>query len=149
MIRAYVKADEQATALVWLRSGLDEYQYLPRFQALTATLAQQIFREVIAATCRIWVDEEARQIRGFIALQDAYIDRLYVDPAHQNQGVGLSLLNLAKELQPTGLSLHTHQANVRARAFYEHADFIIHQFGISPEPECMPDVEYRWLGTKC
>jgi hypothetical protein len=46
-------------AQVWLRSGLDEYQYLPQFQALTPTLARQIFREVIAASCRIWVDEKA------------------------------------------------------------------------------------------
>ena len=67
-------------AEVWLRSGLDEYQYLPQFQALTSTLARQIFREVIAASCRIWVDEKADQIRGVVALQDSYIDPVHQDP---------------------------------------------------------------------
>jgi len=81
---------------------------------------------------------------GYLAMQDAYIDRLYVDPMEQRRGWGSRLIELAKRMHPMGLRLHTHQANHPARAFYERHGFRAVRFGVSPPPESAPDVEYAW-----
>jgi len=146
VIRLYQPADLNAAARVWFDAGIKAYPYLPDFQALTSIKANQVFADVIAPQNKIWVYEHLDKICGFIALQDSYIDRLYVDPDHQGKGIGSALLDHAKNICPAHLSLHTHQANHAARAFYEQAGFTVHKLGISPAPESVPDVEYRWAG---
>ena len=79
-----------------------------------------------------------------MAMDNNVIDRLYIDTAFQCTGIGSSLINFAKELYPNGLTLKTHQQNMRARTFYEKRGFRSVAFGISPPPESMPDVEYHW-----
>ena len=92
----------------------------------------------------LWVAEERGQLLGYLARKDSYIDRLYVKPSAQRRGVGLALLKKARELSPTGLELHTHQENAKARRFYEKHGFRAVRFGVSPPPESAPDVEYHW-----
>ncbi|MEO1085108.1 MAG: GNAT family N-acetyltransferase [Acidobacteriota bacterium] len=144
MIRRFEFHDRTATARVWHRSGGDEYDYLPMFQALDEKSALELFETLIVKTCDVWVYETGSEIRGFLAMKNSYIDRLYVDPAHQRSGIGSALLGQAKALSPTGLQLHTHQRNERARRFYEKSGFVAVKFGLSPLPESLPDVEYHW-----
>ena len=106
--------------------------------------SRRIFREHIASRCQIWVAERNGDVVGFVAICGSYIDRMYVNPIDQGCGVGTALLEKARELSPAGLELHTHRANLRARAFYEKHGFLPVRFGISPPPENEPDVEYRW-----
>ena len=114
------------------------------FQELDEAKAIQIFRDVIVKNCDVWVYETAGTICGYLAMKGSYIDRLYVDPAHQRSGIGTELIRHAKALFPQGLELHTHQQNHRARAFYEKLGFLPVKFGVSPPPEALPDVEYHW-----
>jgi ribosomal protein S18 acetylase RimI-like enzyme len=72
------------------------------------------------------------------------MDRLYVDPAYHRQGIGSALLAKARQLLPKHIWLYTHVANKMARSFYEKHGFVAEKFGISPEPESEPDVEYHW-----
>jgi ribosomal protein S18 acetylase RimI-like enzyme len=143
-IRAYLPGDEEAVAGVWHRAGKLAYPYLPRWQELTLEKAREVFREIIAGNCRIWVITAGGRVVGYLAMQDAYIDRLYVDPMEQRRGWGSRLIELAKRMHPKGLRLHTHQANHPARAFYERHGFRAVRFGVSPPPESAPDVEYAW-----
>ena len=57
---------------------------------------------------------------------------------------------LAFELvkSPEGLTLSTYQRNERARAFYERRGFRAVRYGVSPPPECEPDVEYAWASSE-
>ncbi len=144
MIREFESKDTISTAQVWYRSGKDEYEYLPMFQALDEEGALEVFKAIIVRNCEICVHEAEHEICGFLAMKDSYIDRLYVDPAHQRAGVGTALLRHAMKLSPGGLQLHTHQQNHRARKFYEKFGFVAVKFGISPPPESVPDVEYHW-----
>ena len=144
MIRPLRTTEIDEIALIWYRAGLDEYDYLPRFQALGELEALNIFRNVILPENQLWVEENNAATRGFLALNNSYIDRLYVDPSHQRTGVGSRLLDHAKTIFPDGLQLHTHQQNVRARNFYEKHGFVAVKFGVSPAPESVPDVEYHW-----
>lgn len=144
MIRKFEPADTISTAQVWYRSGKNEYTYLPMFQALDEDEALTVFKSLILQHCEIWVYESQSEICGFLAMQDSYIDRLYVDPTQQRKGVGVALLKHAMQLSPDGLQLHTHQQNHRARKFYEKYGFVAVKFGLSPAPESVPDVEYHW-----
>ena len=144
MIRAYTPQDAEATSAVWLRAGREEYVYLPTFQALNEASALKVFRQMIVPPNDIYVFTLDGLIAGFLAIQGSYIDRLYVDPPHQRRGIGVALLKHAMELSPAGLELHTHQQNRKARDFYEKFGFFPVKFGVSPEPESAPDVEYHW-----
>lgn len=144
MIRNFKTSDEARTADIWLKAGLDEYSYLPQFQRLDEVKALKVFHEIITLKSEIWLEVNELNIKGFIAIQGSYVDRLYVDPAFQRQGVGTALIQFAKETHPTGLELRTHQQNKRACEFYEKLGFEAVKYGISPPPESVPDVEYHW-----
>ena len=155
-IRPYQNDDEAAAAAVWYRSGHEEYDYLPLFQALRPEEARRVFAEVIVPGAELWVattggeggtqagEPRAEEVIGFLALRGSYVDRLYVDPSSQRLGVGGRLLAVACQRSPGGLELHTHQQNTRARDFYEKHGFQAVAFGLSPAPESVPDVEYHW-----
>lgn len=104
----------------------------------------RIFRDHIASRCEIWVAQRGQRLLGFLAIRGSYIDRMYVRPGAQRRGVGTALLEKAQALSPAGLELHTHQANRRARDFYEKHGLRAIRFGVSPPPESEPDVEYWW-----
>ena len=113
-------------------------------RGVTLDDSRRIFRENIASCCQIWVVERRGEVVGFLAIRGSYIDRMYVKPSAQRSGVGTMLLEKARKLSPAGVELHTHQANRRARGFYEEHGFRAVRFGMSPPPENEPDVEYRW-----
>ncbi|MDZ4718307.1 MAG: GNAT family N-acetyltransferase [Roseiflexaceae bacterium] len=144
LIRPYKPTDESAVVAVWHRSSQAVYTFLPNWEAFTLDVAQEVFHEVIVPRCDIWVVCDDQQIVAFLALNNSYIDRLYVDPSAQRQRWGSRLLAHAKSLHPGGLELHTHQQNHGARALYERHGFVAVQYGISPPPESAPDVEYHW-----
>jgi GNAT superfamily N-acetyltransferase len=143
-IRPFHDADEAEVVGVWHRSGVAAYTYLPTWQALTLEKAQVVFHSVIRTHCAIWVARLDERVVAYLAMQGTYLDRLYVDPPEWRTGWGSELVNFAKQLSPHGLELHTHQANVAARALYERHGFHAVKFGISPPPESAPDVEYQW-----
>ena len=144
MIRPFDRSVEPRVAEIWLKAGLEEYTYLPGFQALDEKKALKVFHEIIAQKCDIWLEADNERIHGFMALQGSYIDRLYIDPVFQRQGIGTSLIQYAREKNPDGLELCTHQQNSRACSFYEKLGFRAVKYGVSPPPESIPDVEYHW-----
>jgi ribosomal protein S18 acetylase RimI-like enzyme len=143
-IRPFQDADEAAVVGVWHRSGVAAFTYLPTWQALTLETAQCIFHNIIRAQGAIWVATLDERIVAYLAMKGTYIDRLCVDPPEWRKGWGTQLIIFAKQLSPSGLELHTHQANFAARALYERHGFQAVKFGISPPPESAPDVEYHW-----
>lgn len=105
----------------------------------TAEEDRAYFQNVIAAKNEIWLAEAAGRLVGFLAGTDGYVDRLYVAVDRQRQGIGTSLLALAKEQWPTGLRLHTHQKNVEACHFYEKEGFeVARQGGSVPHRRANP-----------
>ncbi len=92
----------------------------------------------------IWGAFDGDVLIGHLALEPGWIEHLYVDPARHKQGVGRSLLDLAKHEQDD-LQLWTYQANARARRMYEAAGFVAEEYGFDPEHEDrVPNVRYRW-----
>jgi len=143
-LRRLADADIPAVIQLWHDTKRATYTFLATERGRTLAQDDDVFRAHILARCEIWLALEAGQLLGFLALAERYLDRLYVAPSAQRAGVGHALFAKACELSPDGFGLHTHVQNRAARAFYEKQGCTVVRFGISPAPECAPDVEYHW-----
>ena len=138
------EAEADAVAEVWHSAGREAYTFIDTWKRYSLEQARKGFRESIAAQCDVWVAEIDGVIVGYMALNGSYLDRLYVSPSRQREGIGTSLLRQAMKLSPSGLELHTHQKNAHACAFYRKNQFVAVAHGVSPPPESEPDVEFHW-----
>jgi len=129
---------------LWHATSADTYGFIGIERDRTFEDRRGYFTNHIAPRCDLWVADAQGLLAGFLAVQGSYVDRLYVHPDRQRQGVGAALLARARELSPEGLELHTHQRNEKACAFYEKHGFLAVRYGLSPPPENEPDVEYHW-----
>lgn len=79
---------------------------------------QAWFRELLEGDRETWVAERDGALVGYLVLDPAWLDSLYVRPDLTGQGIGSALFDLAKSLRPGGFSLWVFESNVRAREFY-------------------------------
>jgi GNAT superfamily N-acetyltransferase len=136
--------DLERVVEVWERARWDAQPWLEGRMGYDHASSLWFFREVVLPECEVWVATLGGWIVGLLAIRDAFVDRLYVEPSEQRCGVGTALLDRARERMPGGFRLYTHQRNTGARAFYEREGLHAIAFGVSPPPECEPDVEYAW-----
>lgn len=143
-IREYRPQDFDQVTILW---RLAREKSIPEFQRRKGYFFyedREYFREKILRRDKVWVAEAEGRLVAFMAMENDFIDQLYVHPDHWRQGVGEALLNFAKSQYPEHLWLYTLQVNVTARAFYEKHGFIAEKFGFSDPPENEPDVQYHW-----
>jgi GNAT superfamily N-acetyltransferase len=102
----------------------------------------------------VWVAEEDGRLLGFLGIEHStnlgapVLEKLYVEPAEQNRGIGSALLDKAKELRPDELYLWVFQKN-RARALYERHGFeLVSLTDGSDNMEREPDALYRWASPR-
>jgi GNAT superfamily N-acetyltransferase len=101
----------------------------------------------------VWVAEDDGRLLGFLGIEHStnlgapVLEKLYVEPAEQNRGVGSALLDKAKELRPDELYLWVFQKNP-ARRLYERHDFeLVKLTDGADNMEREPDALYRWNGS--
>jgi GNAT superfamily N-acetyltransferase len=146
-IRRMLPQEIEEVVRMWRRSRDAEQPWLEARMSHSAADDLGFFRDVLAPKCEVWLAVADGAVLGLVALQAGFIEQLYVEPSVQRRGVGRALLEQAKALSPSGLELYTHQRNRRARVFYERFGFRLVVFGVSPSPECEPDVRYAWSPT--
>ena len=144
IIRPYRAADFDPVTVLWRISRERSLPELQRVKGHFFFEDRDYFQKYVLANNRVWVATQGGKRLAFMAMNDSFVDQLYVDPAHWRQGIGLRLLSLAKRLSPEHVWLYTLQVNATARAFYEKQEFVAEKFGISPPPESEPDIEYHW-----
>ncbi len=144
MIRLYREDDFEPVTQLWFDAMNIAMPGLNERMGHTLEDAREFFKKVVCVEDQLWVYELNNEPLGYLGMQGAFIDRLYVAPAYHRRGIGQALLNHAKTLSPRHLWLYTHAANKIARAFCEKNDFVADNFGSSPAPESEPDVEYHW-----
>jgi putative acetyltransferase len=143
-IRPMTQEELPLLVRLWRRSRDATQPWLEARMSYTPEDDLRFFRDVLSREYEVWVAEADDRLLGLLALHEGFVGFLYVDPPAQRAGVGRALLEHAKRLAPAGLALYTHQRNRRARAFYEAHGFRPVSFGVSPSPECEPDVRYAW-----
>jgi len=144
LIREYRSEDFDAVTILW---RVAREKSLPEFQIEKGHFFYEdlnYFRDRILKKDRIWVVDIDHRPVAFMAMENEFIDQLYVHPDYQQRGIGVALLNFARIKSPEHLWLYTLQCNVNARAFYEKNGFMAEKYGFSPPPENEPDVEYHW-----
>jgi putative acetyltransferase len=100
----------------------------------------------------VWVAEEDERLLGFLGIEEStnlggapVLEKLYVEPAEQNRGVGAALLDKAKELRPEELYLWVFQKNEGARRLYERHGFrLVKLTDGADNMEREPDALYEW-----
>ena len=127
----------------------NQMEYLP----LVPDEAAEPIAARIAEHDEVWVAEKDGRLLGFIGIEHStnlgapVLEKLYVEPAEQNRGVGSALLEKAKELSPDELYLWVFQKNP-ARRLYERSGFELVKLTDGAENmEREPDALYRWNGN--
>lgn len=82
-------------------------------------------------------------IVGFVASNRESVGALYVRVGAHRQGIGATLLDLAKARSAGSLWLFTFARNAVARCFYEKHGFVAVAFG-AENMWNLDDVKYRW-----
>jgi len=101
------------------------------------------FRDRVFVDCEVWGSFD-KDLIGFIAFRDVWIDQLYVQPRRQREGAGRALLQIAKAAS-SRLSLWTFQRNAPTRRFYEKEGFAaVEETDGGRNEEHEPDVLYHW-----
>ena len=102
------------------------------------------FTEVVLPEREVWVTDGGGALTGLLVLDGGWLDQLYVDPARTGEGLGATLVDLAKRQRPDGLELWAFQSNGRAIAFYERHGFREVARTDGDNEERAPDVRLRW-----
>jgi GNAT superfamily N-acetyltransferase len=142
-VRNLCDNDLTSTADIWFRSWHAAFPDLSHPMPYEAWLPR--LRAEIAPRCACRVATLGPTITGFIAVDVGLgsLEQIFVDPAHQRHGVGEMLIDVAKELCPSGLTLTTLQRNTKAAAFYLRQGFLPGAVGINPV-NGLPNIEYVW-----
>ena len=84
---------------------------------------------------------------GLLVLDGSKLDWFFVDPVAQSRGVGSALIEHAKALSPSGLTLWVFESNRRAPGILRATGFVIvaRTDGAGNE-EKVPDIRYAWPG---
>lgn len=105
------------------------------------------FTEVVE-TQEVHVAKDGGKVVGYIAFTDGEVSKLYLDPSVQGQGLGKTLLDIAKAKNDV-LSLWTYQINKNAQRFYEKQGFVaVEETDGETNEESKPDIRLEWHREK-
>ena len=82
------------------------------------------WRNELVPKAAIVVAEQDGALTGFVTIDgDGYLDQLVVDPGHWGSDAARLLVDEAKRLSPSGVTLLVNKDNARAIRFYERNGF--------------------------
>ncbi|ADB34772.1 GCN5-related N-acetyltransferase [Kribbella flavida DSM 17836] len=144
LIRPLEPWDTDEAAAVWWKARHADAGQLPAAIHTEAEVAKW-FAGVLLPDGQTWVALDDGRIVAVLTLDGDDLDQLYVDPAAAGQGIGSTLVDLAKDLRPGGLALWTFQTNTRAQAFYRRHGFTeVRRTDGRANEEKAPDIRMVW-----
>ena len=101
--------------------------------ARAAAYARERWRGELVPKATIIVAEQANALIGFVTIDaSGYLDQLVVDPAHWGSDAARLLVDEAKRLSPSGVTLLVNKDNARAIRFYERNGFAHEGSDVNP-----------------
>jgi len=121
MIRSYNDKDSDILVDIWYKASLQAHDFID-----SGYWKSQIeeMKEKYIPMSETHVITDQTKIVGFISMVDDYLAALFIDVAHQNNGVGTELLNFEKRHRDM-IQLKVYKENLSAVRFYEKNGFII------------------------
>ena len=143
ILRRALLADMPALGRLHYHTVRTSLPFVP--QVHPAHEVEDYFSGPFFAKAEFWLaEDDAGEAIGYIGFRPDFVEHLFIHPSSQGQGVGVALLNRAKEAS-SELSLWTFQQNLRARRFYEQHGFtVVMETDGRDNEEKLPDVLYRW-----
>ncbi|UDL05959.1 N-acetyltransferase [Marinobacter sp. CA1] len=122
MIRPFREQDMMAVLDIWLAASIQAHDFIePAFwQAQVEAMREQYLP---ASETWVWCHDN-NVVGGFLSLNGDTLAALFVAPEAQGQGIGQSLLAMAREQRPT-LELTVYSANANAVSFYRRQGFTV------------------------
>lgn len=122
-LRPYRAADEDAAIELWRQTWQQAYPSID-FAARVAWWRER-WRSELVPNAAIIVAEQAGALTGFVTIDGTgYLDQLVVDPSQWGSPLASALVDEAKRLAPTGVTLLVNKDNARAIRFYERNGFV-------------------------
>jgi ribosomal protein S18 acetylase RimI-like enzyme len=141
LVRRATLADAENAARVFTAS-FASMGFVPKLHSVEED--REFVRRLIAGK-ETWVAERDGCILGLACWHDGWLEQLYVDPDHHNEGTGSALLDQVMRAHRRGFQLWTFQANAGARRFYERHGFVLVELTDgSHNEEKTPDARYEW-----
>jgi putative acetyltransferase len=120
--RFYHADDEAATIELWHRTWQQAYPQID-FAARLEWWRER-WRKDLVPKAEIRVAEEDGAVIGFVTVdREGYLDQLVVAPEYWGSDVAHLLVEDAKEISPSGITLLVNKDNARAIRFYERNGF--------------------------
>ena len=121
-LRPYRPEDETASIDLWHRTWQQAYPQID-FAARLDWWGER-WRKDLVPKASIVVAEADGVLTGFVTIDgEGYLDQLVVDPAHWGSDAARLLVDEAKRLSPSGVTLLVNKDNARAIRFYERNGF--------------------------
>jgi putative acetyltransferase len=122
-IREAVAADRGALVDVWLRSVRATHSFLTEDDIRSLL---PIVRDVALAQLEVWVlCAQGEAVVGFLGLSGPKVEALFILPEHHRRGGGRMLLDHARRLKGSPLSVDVNEQNPGAVGFYLASGFEI------------------------
>jgi GNAT superfamily N-acetyltransferase len=145
-LRPALPEDAAVLAELFLAAREAAYPAMPR-PVHAAPAVHRWFHELLGSPRETWVAERDGRSVGYLVLDPAWLDSLYVRPDLTGRGIGSALLDLAKALRPDGFGLWVFESNAPARRFYErHGLLEVRRTDGRDNEERAPDIELTWPG---
>ncbi|MGY4382193.1 putative acetyltransferase [Bradyrhizobium sp. i1.3.6] len=122
-LRPYHPEDEAAAIDLWHRTWQQAFYPQIDFAARLDWWGER-WRKDLVPKASIVVAEADGVLTGFVTIDgEGYLDQLVVDPAHWGSDAARLLVDEAKRLSPSGVTLLVNKDNARAIRFYERNGF--------------------------
>jgi len=122
-LRPYRASDEDAAIALWQRTWQLAYPSID-FAARVQWWRER-WRNQLVPIAQVVVAETAGALQGFVTIDaKGYLDQIVVAPEQWGSPLAAALLDEAKRLSPTVLSLLVNKDNARAIRFYERNGFV-------------------------
>ena len=121
-LRPYRPEDEAASIDLWHRTWQQAYPQIDF--AARLDWWRERWRKDLVPKASIVVAELDGALTGFVTIDgDGYLDQLVVGPDHWGSDTARLLVDEAKRLSPSGITLLVNKDNSRAIRFYERNGF--------------------------
>jgi putative acetyltransferase len=122
-LRPYRESDEDASITLWLETWRQAYPSI-NFDARVEWWRER-WRTELVPVAQIVIAEQDGAMVGFVTIdRTGYLDQLVVSPPQWGSDVARLLVDDAKRLSPTGVTLKVNADNARAIKFYVRNGFV-------------------------